>query len=62
MNKCIAAIEERDAQRLESSAFNIEGRSGRICHVVEAEMDDYEACPYRDDALNAVHILRNHGN
>ena len=37
------------------------GRSSRVCHVVAAEMDNYEPCVYTDRVLEAVKVLRDQG-
>ena len=42
---------------LDSTAGAIRGRSGRICNVVEAEMDNYEPGLYTERVLEAVKLL-----
>jgi hypothetical protein len=43
---------------LRNTAGAIQGRSARVCHVVEAEMDNYEPCIYTKRVLEAVKVLR----
>lgn len=52
------ALQERDAQDLRNTAGAIQGRSARVCNVVEAEMDNYEPCIYTKRVLEAVKVLR----
>ncbi|XP_055907652.1 catenin alpha isoform X2 [Eupeodes corollae] len=58
VNKCVMALQVGDAQDLRSTAGAIQGRSARVCNVVEAEMDNYEPCIYTKRVLEAVKVLR----
>lgn len=58
VNKCVLALQEGDALDLRNTAGAIQGRSARVCHVVEAEMDNYEPCIYTKRVLEAVKVLR----
>ncbi|XP_040152859.1 catenin alpha isoform X1 [Anopheles arabiensis] len=58
VNKCVLALQEGDAQDLRNTAGAIQGRSARVCNVVEAEMDNYEPCIYTKRVLEAVKVLR----
>lgn len=59
--KCMFALQEGDAQVLRNTAGAIQGRSQRVCNVVEAEMDNYEPCIYTKRVLEAVKVLREQG-
>lgn len=61
VNKCVLALQEGDAEDLRNTAGAIQGRSQRVCHVVEAEMDNYEPCIYTKRVLEAVKVLRDQG-
>lgn len=61
VNKCVLALQEGDAQDLRNTAGAIQGRSQRVCNVVEAEMDNYEPCIYTKRVLEAVKVLRDQG-
>lgn len=52
------ALQERDMQELREMAASIHGRSMRVCHVVAAEVDNYELCVYTKRVMDAVRILR----
>lgn len=58
VNKCVVALQEGDAVDLQNTAGAIQGRSQRVCNVVEAEMDNYEPCLYTKRVLEAVKLLR----
>ncbi|XP_050099829.1 catenin alpha isoform X4 [Anopheles aquasalis] len=58
VNKCVLALQEGDALDLRNTAGAIQGRSARVCNVVEAEMDNYEPCIYTKRVLEAVKVLR----
>ncbi|CRK88635.1 CLUMA_CG002365, isoform B [Clunio marinus] len=58
VNKCVLALQEGDASDLRNTAGAIQGRSARVCHVVEAEMDNYEPCIYTKRVMEAVKVLR----
>lgn len=59
--KCMFALQEGNAQELRNMAGAIQGRSQRVCNVVEAEMDNYEPCIYTKRVLEAVKVLREQG-
>ncbi|EDW63168.1 catenin alpha [Drosophila virilis] len=58
VNKCVMALQVGDAKDLRGTAGSIQGRSSRVCNVVEAEMDNYETCIYTKRVLEAVKVLR----
>ncbi|XP_041675293.1 catenin alpha [Drosophila eugracilis] len=58
VNKCVMALQVGDARDLRTTAGSIQGRSSRVCNVVEAEMDNYEPCIYTKRVLEAVKVLR----
>ncbi|XP_052855265.1 catenin alpha isoform X1 [Drosophila gunungcola] len=58
VNKCVMALQVGDAKDLRATAGAIQGRSSRVCNVVEAEMDNYEPCIYTKRVLEAVKVLR----
>ncbi|XP_043065478.1 catenin alpha [Drosophila ficusphila] len=58
VNKCVMALQIADARDLRTTAGAIQGRSSRVCNVVEAEMDNYEPCIYTKRVLEAVKVLR----
>lgn len=58
VNKCVMALQERDAHELRLTAGAIHGRSQRVCHVVASEMDNYEPCAYTKRVLESVRVLR----
>ncbi|XP_039229482.1 catenin alpha isoform X2 [Drosophila yakuba] len=58
VNKCVMALQVGDARDLRATAGAIQGRSSRVCNVVEAEMDNYEPCIYTKRVLEAVKVLR----
>ncbi|EDV33982.1 uncharacterized protein Dana_GF20570 [Drosophila ananassae] len=58
VNKCVMALQVGDAKDLRTTAGAIQGRSSRVCNVVEAEMDNYEPCIYTKRVLEAVKVLR----
>ena len=57
VNRCITALQNKEVEALDSTAGAIRGRSGRICNVVEAEMDNYEPGLYTERVLEAVKLL-----
>lgn len=61
VNKCVLALQEKDAADLRNTAGAIQGRSHRVCNMVEAEMDNYEPCIYTKRVLEAVKVLRDQG-
>jgi catenin alpha len=50
-------LQNKEVEVLDSTAGAIRGRSGRICNVVEAEMDNYEPGLYTERVLEAVKLL-----
>lgn len=58
VNKCCHSLQEKDADALDRTAGAIRGRCARVCNVVGAEMDNYEAGPYTERVMEAVHMLR----
>uniref|UniRef100_A0A6B2E4V5 Putative alpha-catenin n=1 Tax=Phlebotomus kandelakii TaxID=1109342 RepID=A0A6B2E4V5_9DIPT len=58
VNKCVLALQEGYSKDLRITAGAIQGRSARVCNVVEAEMDNYEPCVYTKRVLEAVKVLR----
>lgn len=61
VNKCVVALQEGDADTLDRTAGAIRGRSSRVCNVVMAEMENYEAGAYVDRVMEAVVMLRDQG-
>lgn len=61
VNKCVVALQEGDADTLDRTAGAIRGRSSRVCNVVTAEMENYEAGAYVDRVMEAVVMLRDQG-
>merc|ERR1712226_1470350 len=57
VTRCITALQNKEVETLDSTAGAIRGRSGRICNVVEAEMDNYEPGLYTERVLEAVKLL-----
>lgn len=57
VNRCVAALQDNDPEALDRTAGAIRGRSGRICNVVEAEMDNYEPGLYTERVLEAIKLL-----
>nr|XP_006815572.1 PREDICTED: catenin alpha-2-like [Saccoglossus kowalevskii] len=58
IGKCNEALRDSDGDKLDRCAGAIRGRSARVCHVVEAEMQNYVPNPYTDRVINAVDSLR----
>ncbi|XP_061194610.1 catenin alpha-2-like isoform X4 [Saccostrea echinata] len=58
VNKCVVALQEGDADTLDRTAGAIRGRSSRVCNVVTAEMENYEAGAYVDRVMETVLMLR----
>ncbi len=61
VNKCIAAVQEGDAETLDRTAGAIQGRVTRVTDVVTSEMNEYEPGVYTDYVLDAVKDLREQG-
>ena len=57
VNRCIAALQNKEVEELDSSAGTVRGRSNRICNVIDAEMDNYEPGPYTERVREAVRLL-----
>ena len=60
VNKCILALQQRDADMYDRTAGAIRGRCSRLCNVVAAEMFNYEPGPYTDRVMETVMELRDH--
>ncbi|XP_054738495.1 catenin alpha [Anastrepha obliqua] len=58
VNKCVMSLQMGAPQELRTTAGAIQGRSARICDVVEAEMDNYEPCVYTKRVMDAVRVLK----
>lgn len=58
VNQCVMALQTQDPESLDRTAANIQGRSARICAVVDAEMLNYEPGLYTDKVSDAVLILK----
>ncbi|CAF0749430.1 unnamed protein product [Didymodactylos carnosus] len=58
INRCIQAMVERDADRVDRTAGAIRGRSGRVIDVVTAEMEKYEPGEYTASVMDKVKTLR----
>lgn len=49
----IISMQKEDKKEFERIALNISHRFGRLCKAVEAEMNNYEKCPYTEAVLKA---------
>ena len=58
VNKCVLALQQRDADMFDRTAGAIRGRCSRICNVVSAEMFNYASGPYTDHVMQTVTELR----
>ncbi|XP_077992996.1 catenin alpha-2-like isoform X2 [Glandiceps talaboti] len=58
IGKCNEALKDSDGDKLDRCAGAIRGRSARVCHVVEAEMQNYVPSQYTNKVLLAVDGLR----
>lgn len=58
VNKCIAAVQEQDAETLDRTAGAIQGRVGRVTEVVVSEMNEYEPGQYTEYVIGAVKELK----
>ncbi|CAL8142922.1 unnamed protein product [Orchesella dallaii] len=58
VNKCIAAVQEQDAETLDRTAGAIQGRVGRVTEVVVSEMNEYEPGSYTEYVIGAVKELK----
>lgn len=61
VNQCVMALQTQNPESLDRTAANIQGRSARICAVVDAEMLNYEPGLYTDKVSDAVLILKEQG-
>ena len=57
VNSCVQAFQAGDVDALDTIAGAIRGRSGRICGVVSAEMDNFEPGYYTERVMEAVRLL-----
>jgi len=58
VNKCVLALQQRDADMFDRTAGAIRGRCSRVCNVVSAEMFNYAPGPYTDRVMETVVELR----
>lgn len=58
INRCVAALREKDPDMLDTTAGAIRGRIVRVCNVVTYEMDNYEPCDFTVKVLETVAILK----
>jgi len=58
VNKCVLALQQRDADMFDRTAGAIRGRCARVCNVVSAEMFNYAPGPYTDRVMETVVELR----
>ncbi|KAJ8026040.1 Catenin alpha-2 [Holothuria leucospilota] len=58
VNQCVMALQMSDPDSLDRTAANIQGRSARICTVVDAEMLNYEPGLYTQQVNDAVLVLK----
>jgi len=58
VNKCVLALQQRDADMFDRTAGAIRGRCARICNVVSAEMFNYASGPYTDRVMETIVELR----
>lgn len=59
INNCFLAVHEGNVDLLKTMAGNVHERSLRINDLTEAEMDNYEPCPYTRRVLEAIKVLNN---
>ena len=57
VNRCIAALQKKEVEELDSTGGTVRGRSNRLCNVIDAEMDNYEPGPYTERVRDAVKLL-----
>jgi catenin alpha len=57
VNSCVQAFQSGDLDALDRTSGAIRGRSGRICGVVTAEMDNYEPGYYTERVMDAVGLM-----
>ncbi|GAB1599002.1 catenin alpha-like isoform X2 [Argonauta hians] len=58
VNKCVLALDDKDADTLDRTAGAIRGRAARVTNVVIAEMDNYEPGRYVDNVMSYVNLLK----
>lgn len=59
INNCFLAVHEGNVDLLKTMAMNVQEQSLRINELTEAEMDNYEPCPYTKRVLEAIKVLNN---
>ena len=62
VNKCVIALQEGDVDTLDRTAGAIRGRAARVIHIINAEMENYEAGVYTEKVLEATKLLSETGN
>ena len=62
VNKCIASLNDNDSDALDRTAGAIRGRCSRVCNVVTAEMENYQAGVYTDKVMDSVCMLKEQGD
>ncbi|KAK2092750.1 Catenin alpha-2 [Saguinus oedipus] len=61
VNKCVIALQEGDVDTLDRTAGAIRGRAARVIHIINAEMENYEAGVYTEKVLEATKLLSETG-
>ncbi|GAB5569774.1 catenin alpha-2 isoform X4 [Prionailurus iriomotensis] len=62
VNKCVIALQEGDVDTLDRTAGAIRGRAARVIHIINAEMENYEAGVYTEKVLEATKLLSETGD
>ncbi|EPY79018.1 hypothetical protein CB1_000968014 [Camelus ferus] len=62
VNKCVIALQEGDVDTLDRTAGAIRGRAARVIHIINAEMENYEAGVYTEKVLEATKLLSETGS
>ncbi|KAG8591099.1 hypothetical protein GDO81_000024 [Engystomops pustulosus] len=57
VNKCVIALQEGDVDTLDRTAGAIRGRAARVIHIINSEMENYEAGVYTEKVLEATKLL-----
>nr|AAH79648.1 Ctnna2 protein [Mus musculus] len=57
VNKCVIALQEGDVDTLDRTAGAIRGRAARVIHIINAEIENYEAGVYTEKVLEATKLL-----
>ncbi|XP_041436602.1 catenin alpha-2 isoform X3 [Xenopus laevis] len=57
VNKCVIALQEGDVDTLDRTAGAIRGRAARVIHIINAEMENYEAGVYTEKVLETTKLL-----